>query len=369
MYYKKFHKYEISALGIGSLRLPAKCNEPNIIDRQKAQKVLDHALECGINYIDTAYTYHNGDSERFLGEALEKYPRDSYYLASKFYVAANPDIECVFEDQLKRLKTDYLDFYLLHGVDENSIDAFMDKGRDYIGFLEKQKKAGRIRYYGFSSHAAPETLTRFLTWHDKFDMALIQLNYLDWDLLDAKMQYEILTEHHIPIWVMEPLKGGRLSTLNQKAADILKTAAPDRSLSSWAFRFLMGLPNVQTVLSGMASITQVQDNVKTFGHCDPLNEKEYNILRSAKAVFMDDLGVPCSGCRYCCEYCPAKLDIPLLIKGYNEQKVSGELWRIAEISNLLHGPKDCQQCGRCMEHCPQKIDIPAVMQSMMDTSQ
>lgn len=364
MYYKDFDGKKISALGIGSLRLPEIENRPNVIDREEAQKVIDLALARGINYIDTAYTYHEGDSERFLGEALKKHPRQSYFLASKFYVAGNPDIEKVFEEQLQRLDTDYLDFYLLHGMDENSIDAFMDEERDYIAYLKRQREAGRIRYLGFSSHAAPDTLDRFLKWYSDFDMALIQLNYLDWTLLDAKRQYELLTEYQIPVWVMEPLKGGRLSTLNEKAEAILQSAAPARSLSSWAFRFLMGLPNVQTVLSGMSSLEQIEDNVKTFEHPDPLDEREQQALAEAIAVFMNDLGVPCSGCRYCCPVCPAQLDIPLLIKGYNEERVSGELWRVAELSNTVHNPKECQQCGLCKGHCPQKIDIPAVMEKI-----
>lgn len=190
--------------------------------------------------------------EKYEGEALSKYPRDSYYLATKFYAAANTDIKTVFEEQLKRLRTDYL------------------------GYLLEQKKAGRIRYLGFSSHAAPDTLERFLDWYDGFDMALIQVNYLDWTLLDAKRQYEILVSHEISVWVMEPLKGGRLATLNQRAADILKAAALERSLSSWGFRFLMGLDHVHTVLSGMSTVEQVLDNCTTFENLNPLSETDQN---------------------------------------------------------------------------------------------
>jgi predicted aldo/keto reductase-like oxidoreductase len=160
---------------------------------------------------------------------------------------------------------------------------------------------------------------------------------------------------------MEPLKGGRLSTLNQEAADILKAAAPEHSLSSWAFRFLMGLDNVQTVLSGMSTVEQVLDNVKTYDHCDPLNEQEQKVLQQAISIFMQELGVPCSGCRYCCDTCSTELDIPLLIKGYNEHNVSGEMWRVADLDHRKHGPEECLQCGACLKHCPQKIDIPSIM--------
>lgn len=365
MYYKTFHDIKLSALGMGCLRLPMETKESERIDRIEGQKVIDLAIEKGINLFDTAYTYQEGDSEKFLGEALEKYPRDSYYLATKFYAAASSDIRGVFEEQLRRCDTDYFDFYFLHGLDENYIKDYMDEEKDYLGYLQEQKKAGRIRHIGFSSHAAPEALKRFLDWHDDFDMALIQLNYVDWTVLEAKEQYELLTEHGIPVWVMEPLKGGRLSELNAEAVEILKRAAPERSVSSWGIRFLMGLPNVQVVLSGMSTLEQVEDNVGTFLQPDPLSEEEQAVLNQATQAFLKDLGVPCSSCRYCCSYCPEKLDIPLLIKAYNEHRISGELWRIADFEQTK-GPEHCAGCGACLEHCPQKIDIPAVLKRLRE---
>lgn len=366
MFYKEFDGHMISALGIGSLRLPEKKDKPGHIDRNEAQKVIDYAMAGGINYFDTAYTYHAGDAELFLGEALSKYPRDSYYLATKFYAAAGKDIADVFEEQLKRCRTEYFDFYLLHGMDENSFEDYTDTEKDYLGYLLKQKKAGRIHYLGFSSHAGPETLKRFLAWYSGFDMALIQLNYLDWTMLEAKQQYEILTDYGISLWVMEPLKGGRLSLLNQKAAEILKEAAPNRSMSSWGFRFLMNLPNVQTVLSGMSSIEQLQDNLQTFEYSNPLTAKEQEVLKKAADLFMEDLGVPCSGCRYCCSVCPAELDIPLLIKGYNEKNISGETWRVAQLDQNKE-PEHCLGCKTCLKYCPQKINIPEVMEKFAGT--
>lgn len=363
MYCKKFNGESISALGLGGLRLPMDKGNAKRIDRVEARKIIDATIESGINYFDTAYTYQGGDSERFLGEALSRYPRDSYHLATKFYAAASTNIRAVFEEQLARCQTEYFDFYLLHGMDENYIADYMSPDKNYLGFLLEQKKAGRIRYIGFSSHAAPETLSRFLDWYDGFDMALIQLNYLDWTMLDAKRQYEILTEHGIPVWVMEPLKGGRLSSLNPEAVEILKSVDPERSVSSWGFRFLMSLDNVQTVLSGMSSVEQVHENARVFSERKPLNEQEQKALERAASVFLRDLGVPCSGCRYCCDTCPAGLDIPLLIRGYNERSVSGETWRVA---NLYHakGPDQCLSCGACISRCPQKIDIPAVMHAL-----
>lgn len=366
MRYKDFKGNHISTLGLGGLRFPMEKDTPSRIDRIEAQKVIDAAISCGINYFDTAYSYQNGDSERFLGEALSKYPRDSYYLATKFYVACSTDIEVVFEEQLKRCHVDYFDFYLFHCLDESTIGTYTDPNRDYLGYLLKQKEAGRIKNIGFSSHALPETLERFLDFYDQFDMALIQLNYLDWTLLNAKKQYEILTAHGIPVWVMEPMKGGRLSTLNESAAAILKASSPDRSISSWGFRFLQGLPGVQTVLSGMSTVEQVMENAKTFEKFDPLSETEEKTLADAADVFIKDLGVPCSACRYCCDTCPAELNIPLLIQGYNEKNISGSTWKIGNLAGAKNA-SECIGCGTCLSRCPQKINIPEIMQKIANS--
>ncbi len=360
MFYKDFHGDKLSALGLGALRFPAEAGAPDRLLRGQGQSIIDAALARGINYIDSAYSYQNGDSERLLGEALEKYPRDSYYLGTKFSLSVTSDIQAAFDEQRRRLRTDYFDFYMLHWLHEGSIQAYTDKGKDYIGFLRKQKEAGRIGHIGFSSHAAPETLERFLDYDDGYDMAVIQLNYLDWTLLDAKRQYEILTQHHIPIWVMEPLKGGRLADLGIQANAVLKAAAPARSIPSWGLRWLMGLPNVQVVMSGMASTAQVNDNADTFSCLDPLSLAEQAALDEASALFLRTMGVPCSGCRYCCKTCPAGLDIPLLIKGYNEAKLGGGVWKLASLCSAK-SPAACLQCGACARHCPQKINIPKIM--------
>lgn len=363
MYYKRLKDMEISALGMGGIHLPTVEGDPNRIDREKGQEIVDELMRQGINFFDTAYIYLNGDSERFYGEALKKYPRESYYLSTKYSSSASPDIAAVFEEQLRRCQTEYFDFYLLHCLDEESINDYADPGKDYIGYLLKQKEAGRIRNIGFSTHAAPEVLRRFLDYYDGFDMALMQLNYVDWTLLRAKEQYEILTGRGIPVWVMEPNKGGRLTTLNDEAAAILRAAAPERSLASWAFRFLMGLDNVHTVLSGMGSLEHLADNLATFSKCDPLSAAELAALEKAKDAFLKDLGIPCSACRYCCSHCPQQLDIPLLIRCYNEYRVSGKTWRAATDERVQAAEK-CLKCGACAAHCPQNIDIPDVLEKL-----
>lgn len=360
MYYQDFKGNPISALGFGVMRLPTDPDNPDKFDRKAGQAIIDRAMALGINYFDTAHIYQKTDSEKFLGEALKKYPRDSYYLATKFYASPKRDIREIFFQQLERLQTDYVDFYLLHCLDEDTFPLYTDPERDDLGFLRQMREEGRIRYLGFSTHASCQLLEKFLGIHNGFDMALMQLNYVDWELLDARGQYELLTRHNIPVWVMEPLKGGRLATLNDAACQRLKAAAPNRSIPSWSFRWLMGLNNVQTVLSGMGSIEMVEDNCATFEKLQPLDPQEREILEDARAAFIGDLGVPCSGCRYCCDNCPEGLDIPLLIRLYNEKSLSGEDWKVTGLENTK-GADACLQCGACMEHCPQHIRIPDVM--------
>jgi len=363
MYFKDFYGKKHSALGLGGIHLPLEEGNPNRVDRVRGQAIVDLLMENGVNVFDSGYFYYNGDSERFYGEALQKYPRESYTLSTKFSVSANPDVEAVFEEQLRRCRTEYFDVYMLHGVIDENIPRYTDPEKDYIGYLLRQKEAGRIRHLGFSTHATPDALRRFLAHYDGYDMALMQLNYVDWTLLHAKEQYEILTEHGIPVWVMEPNKGGRLATLNEEAAAILRAAAPERSLPSWAFRFLMGLPNVHTVLSGMSEPAFVMDNLATFASCDPLSEEELAVLERAKEAFLKNLGVPCSACRYCCDHCPQQLDIPHLMHSYNEYCVSGSVWKVL-TDEQAEQAKQCIKCGACAAHCPQRIDIPAAIEKV-----
>lgn len=366
MYFKDFHGKKLPALGLGALRFPMEKDNPERIDRVAAEAIIDAAMQGGVNYFDTAYIYQKNDSERVLGEVLAKYPRERYFLATKYYASKKHPLRETFFAQLERCKTEYFDFYLLHGVDDDNANRYMDPENAYIDFLLEQKKAGRIRHIGFSTHASTNTLHRFLDWYDGFDMAVMQLNYLDWDLLDAKGQYELLTQRGIPVWVMEPLKGGRLAGLNDEAAGLLKQYAPNRSVASWGFRFLMGLENVQMCMSGMSDLAQMRDNLQTFENCDPLNDEEKALLRKAANAFLREMGEPCSACRYCCDDCPVGMDIPLVIRAYNENNISGGYWKVDGFEGLNVGPADCLSCGACMSHCPQKINIPEVMRKFAE---
>ncbi len=365
MLYKEFHGKMISRLGLGCMRFPTVEGDNLTIDREKAQRIVDAAIAGGINYFDTAHIYQKGDSERFLGEALKKYPRDSYYLATKCYGSENRDVAATFEAQLERLQTDYVDFYLLHSLNEDTVKYYTDPEKDYIGYLLEQKKAGRIRHLNFSTHAKIPTLKRLLSYYDGFDMALMQLNYVDWTVQNAKEQYEVLQEHGIPVWVMEPLKGGKLAALNDQTAAMLKEAAPDKSIASWSFRWLMGLDGVQTVLSGMTDETVMADNLVTFNDEMLLSETERKTLDQVKEAYLSCMGVPCSGCRYCCDECPAGLDIPKIMGMYNEYGITNDTWRFSNMGGDK-GPTDCLQCGACMAHCPQGIDIPGIMLKMQE---
>lgn len=360
MIYRDFKGDPVSMLGLGCLRFPLEAGSKTRIDRVKTEAIIDRAMAVGINYFDTAYIYQDGDSERVLGELLKKYPRENYKLATKFNPDPGVDIQTAFQQELERCQTDYFDVYMFHNVDEAHMGKYMSHP-EYFEFMQAMKQAGKVRNIGFSSHASPENLEKFLNWQDDFDMALIQLNFLDWQHLKGCQQYEILSRKNIPIWVMEPLKGGNLLKMSQRARDILEKAAPGRSIPEWGFRFLMGLENVHMVLSGMSTPEMISENAGIFEKLQPLEAGELQALNEAARALVEEMGVPCSACRYCCPTCPAQLDIPLLMQGYNELKFTNKgNWRVSGLGQA-GSPEACLQCGECLNHCPQKIDIPGAM--------
>ena len=361
MIYSDFKGIKLSRLGMGNMRLPSlgedKWNSP--INYPESHKMMETALKGGVNYFDTAYVYQNGDSERCVGEGMKAFPRDRFYLATKFNYRANPDYKAVFEEQLKRLQTDHIDFYLLHCLLESNIDDYLNCG--CIEYFEQMKKEGKIRYLGFSNHASPETLRRFADAHS-WDFAQIQMNYLDWEFSTAEEEYNILTERNIPVVVMESVRGGRLSSLTPELDAKLKEAQPDWSVSSWAFRWLMTHENVIVMLSGMSTMEQVEDNLKTFNDGRALTKEQSDFLIDIAHKFKEGFSVPCTACRYCTPNCPQQLDIPAMLKVYNDYKYERRWDRGAfkdyDADKL---PSNCVGCGTCTEHCPQKIDIPSYM--------
>ena len=369
MIYREFQDKKLSLLGFGTMRLPL--NPDGSIDEAQVRQMTRYAIDHGVNYFDTAYPYHNGESERVIGRALKDYPRDSYYLATKYpghqILSDGYNPAEIFEEQLRKCGVEYFDFYLLHNVYEKSMEVYLDPRWGIIDYFREQKRLGRIRHLGFSCHAHTQGLREFLDQcGEDMEFCQIQLNYLDWTLQDAKGKYELLTKHHIPVWVMEPVRGGKLASLNAAEEEKLKALRPEESIAAWGFRFLQGLPNVTMVLSGMSDMAQMEDNVKTFSEEKPLTPEEVDLLLEIAEGMKDS--VPCTACRYCCDGCPKGLDIPGFIRTYNELRVVPTTNAVMRIEFMPEDkqPSACIACGKCARICPQNIHIPEVMKDLSE---
>ncbi len=368
MLYNEFQDLKLSALGLGAMRLPVIDGKDAQIDGEKTARMVEYAMEQGINYYDTAWGYHGGNSELVMGEVLSRYPREAYYLATKFpgYDLSNMGkAEEIFEKQLQKCRVEYFDFYLFHNVCEMNIDAYLDPQYGIFDYLIKQKQNGRIRHLGFSAHGSLEVMTRFLeAYGEHMEFGQIQLNWLDWDFQDAKGKVDLLNEHHIPIWVMEPLRGGKLAALPEKYAGRLKSLRPEEAVPAWAFRFLQSIPGVTMVLSGMSNDGQLQDNIQTFREKRPLSEEEMAALLSVAKEMLGKKTLPCTACHYCVSHCPKGLDIPMLLELYNEHTFT-EGGFIAPMAMAAvppeKRPKACIGCRSCEAVCPQQIKISEAM--------
>lgn len=372
MIYKKFQNLNLSALGMGAMRLPVIDGDDSRIDEAAAEKMAAYAMEHGVNYYDTAWGYHNGQSELVMGRILKKYPRDSFYLATKFpgYDLSNMDkVEEIFEKQLEKCQVEYFDFYLFHNVCEMNIDAYLDPKYGIYEYLTRQRKEGRIRHLGFSVHGSLDVMKRFLdAYGDVMEFCQIQLNYIDWDFQDARAKVELLAEKKIPVWVMEPLRGGRLASLPEEGEKRLKELRPDETIPAWAFRFLQTIPGVTVVLSGMSNMEQMQANIETFKEDRPLDEKERKVLAEIAEGMVKKTALPCTACHYCVSHCPKGLDIPSLLNLYNEHSFT-EGGFIAPMA-LSAVPEDkrpsaCIGCRSCEAVCPQQIKISEAMKDFV----
>ena len=368
MMYNEACGERLSRLGFGCMRLPQ--TPEKAIDEAELQRMVDYAIAHGVNYFDTAWPYHGGHSELSIGKALAAYPRESWYLADKYpghQIASSYNPAEIFEQQLKKCGVEYFDFYLLHNVYENSIGVYTDPKWGILDYFKEQKRLGRIRHLGFSTHARPDTLEKFLDYAgDSMEFCQIQLNYLDWTLQDAKAKYELLTRRGIPVWVMEPLRGGKLAALSEAATARLKALRPDESVASWGFRWLQNLPNVKMVLSGMSAFDQMADNVATFSAGEAQTADEAALLMELAEELKDAL--PCTRCRYCCDGCPMQLDIPMLIHAYNDLKFASSMTVPMQMDALTAEklPSACLGCGACAAVCPQNIDIPKALSDLSD---
>jgi len=386
MLYRQFKDKKLSWLGYGAMRMPVTA-ERGPIDEEKARALIEYAYENGVNYFDTAYRYHDGASEPFVGSVLSQYPRDSWYLASKFpghmmqyengkIVGAGyltnetiTSVESIFEDQLKRCAVDYFDFYMIHNICETSFNFYTNEEVAVVKYFKEQQKAGRIKHLGVSAHGRAETIDKFLKHYpNTFEFGMIQLNYLDWTLQDADKKYEALTKHGLAVMSMESIRGGALVKLKDEAEALLKAARPNDSIASWAFRFLQSLPELVVATSGMTTMEQLKENIAIFSQNDPTTKIEQEILRRV----VDKLGdvTPCTTCGYCLEACPIGLDIPKLISIADELKFGHDAFvtkyftlRAMKEEEL---PAACTACGACNPLCPQGIDIPAALKQFAE---
>ncbi len=368
MIYRNFQNLKLSALGMGAMRLPVVNGDDAHIDSAAVQAMVDYAMEHGVNYYDTAWGYHNGYSELEIGKALKKYPRESFYLADKFpgYDLSNMGkVREIFEKQLEKCGVSYFDFYLFHNVCEMNIDAYLNPEYGIYNYLLDQKKAGRIRHLGFSAHGAYPVMKRFLeAYGSEMEFCQIQLNYVDWDFQDAKKKMELLKEYNLPVWVMEPLRGGKLAHLSGEDEAALHALRPQEEIPAWAFRFLQSIPEVVVTLSGMSNLEQLKDNIHTFEEEKALNSTEKEALLAIADKMVKRIALPCTACHYCVSHCPQGIDIPSLLNLYNEHSVTGGGF-IAPMA-LMAVPKEkqpsaCIGCRSCEAVCPQQIKISEAM--------
>lgn len=368
MIYRDFKGLKLSNLGMGCMRLPVVDGQDAVVDQAAVDEMVALAMERGVNYYDTAWGYHAGNSELAIGKALAAYPREKFCLANKFpgYDLSNMGkVKEIFEEQLKKCRVDYFDFYLFHNVCEMNIDAYLDPKYGILDYLLEQKQKGRIRHLGFSCHGAMPVLKRFLeAYGAHMEFCQLQLNYIDWTFQGGKEKVELLEQYHIPVWVMEPLRGGRLARLSEQETAALRALNPRRSVPAWAFRFLQSIPGVTVILSGMSDLEQLKDNLSTFETEEPLTEREWEALLALGKEMTNPKALSCTACRYCTSHCPQGLDIPHLLALYNEHRFTGGGFIAPMALSAIPADKQpgaCIGCRSCEAVCPQQLKISEAM--------
>ncbi len=354
-------------LGFGLMRLPQLDDDYNHIDVEYVKKMVDTFMNAGGTYYDTAYVYHGGYSERVFKEAVVmRYPRESYTVTDKlpmFMIKEAEQMESIFEEQLERCGVEYFDYYWLHALGKDSYAT--TQKLDAFDFISRKKAEGKIKHIGFSFHDTPEVLDQILTDHPETEYVQLQINYLDWDddSVFAEKCYDIATKHGKPIIVMEPIKGGALVDIPEKAVELLKGMEPDLSIASWAVRFAATHENVMMVLSGMSNMEQIEDNVSYMKDFKPLNKEEMDAVMQVAQIIKETIAVPCTACRYCIDECPMKIAIPDYFSLFNDVKRFGK-GKIDEVKRNYaertkeHGKaSECIKCGICEGHCPQHLTI------------
>ncbi len=381
---------KVSILGYGCMRWPTIPNpegKGDIIDQDAVNELVDYAIAHGVNYFDTSPVYVQGWSEKSTGIALKRHPRESFYIATKLSNFSNPTREntlAMYHHSFEELQVDYIDYYLLHSVgNERTLkQRYIDNG--IMDFLMEERKAGRIRHLGFSFHGSKEGFDEMLSYHDQYhwDFVQIQMNYVDWDGSNAKYLYETLAERQIPVIIMEPLLGGRLSKLPDHVVGRLKQRKPESSVASWAFRFAGSPDMILTVLSGMTYMEHLQDNIRTYSPLVPLSDEERDFLYETGELIKKYPTIPCNDCKYCMP-CPYGLDIPAILVHYNKCVNEGNIPKSQQDENYrearrafligydrsvpkLRQASHCIGCNQCSKHCPQRINIPRELRRIDD---
>ena len=369
----------IMKLGMGMMRLPLiDENDFTSIDYEQVNKMVDTYMDAGFNHFDTAYIYHEGKSENaFKKSVVERYPRDAYKIATKmplFIISEESQLEPIFAEQLENCGVDYFDYYMLHNVSGFTETAW--KNVDLYSFIKNKKEEGFIMHIGLSTHGNAEFLEEILLTHPELEFVLLQINYLDWEdeAIESRKCLEVAKKYNKPVMIMEPYKGGFLADVPEEAEKLMKEYNPNRSIVSWAMRFVANL-DACVVLTGASSLEQVENNIEEFNNADPLNEEEYKILEEVSNIINSNITVNCTKCRYCVDTCPADIDISKIFDMYNKHKILGrEDWSQAGNAYLNYSKlpnvgiaSDCVECGSCIEECPQQINIPEVLKNVKET--
>ena len=364
-------------LGFGMMRLPI-LEEDNFksIDYEQVNRMVDAFMDAGFNHFDTAFVYHEGIGEdAFKRCVVDRYPRESFKIATKlplFVITEESQLEPIFAEQLKNCGVDYFDYYMLHNVSGFTETAW--KNVDLYSFIQKKKEEGYIKHIGISTHGNAEFLEEILFEHPELEFVLLQINYLDWDDegIESRKCWEVARKYNKTVMIMEPYKGGFLADVPEEAEKLMKEYNPDKSVVSWAMRFVANLDDVCVVLTGASNLEQLEDNIQEFKNADPLSEDELKLLENVSEIINSNITVDCTKCRYCVDVCPEEIDIAKIFDLYNKDRMLGkEDWTQFGNAYLNYSKlpdvgiaSDCSECESCIEECPQQINIPEVLKDV-----
>ena len=370
----------MSKLGMGLMRLPLMDeNDQTSIDYEEVNKMVDAYMDAGFDYFDTAFVYHEGVGEAaFRKCVVERYPRESFKIATKlplFVITEESQLEPIFAQQLENCGVEYFDYYMLHNVSGFTENAW--KNVDLYSFIQKKKEEGYIKHIGISTHGNAEFLEEILFDHPELEFVLLQINYLDWEDegIESRKCLEVARKYNKQVMIMEPYKGGFLADVPEEAEKIMKEYNPNRSVVSWAMRFVANLEDVEVVLTGASNLEQLESNIQEFNDADPLNDEEMEIISQVSEIINSNITVDCTKCRYCVDTCPEDIDIAKIFDLYNKHKLlETDEWTQFGNAYLNYSKldgvgiaSDCIECENCIEECPQQINIPEVLKDVAKT--